>query len=133
MFKVAKDIHFCYGHRLLDYNGKCAHPHGHNGKVVIELEAKALDNRGMVHDFGDIKDLVQKWVDKELDHKMIVRKDDVLVKILKDLKEPYFLMEENPTAENLAKLVFDFAKSNKLPIKSVTFWESVSSSATYSE
>ena len=133
MYRVYKDIHFCYGHRLLDYNGKCAHPHGHNGKIVISLEVARLDRRGMVHDFGDIKDIVQKWVDEQLDHKMILRKDDVLVKTLKELKEPYFLMDENPTAENLAKLVFDFAKSKKLPVKSVTFWETVSSSATYSE
>ena len=132
-YKVYKDIHFCYGHRLLDYNGKCAHPHGHNGKIVIALEAKTLDKRGMVHDFGDIKELVQKWVDDQLDHKMILRKDDELVSMLKELKEPYFLMDENPTAENLAKLVFEFAQSKKLPIKSVTFWETVSSSATYSE
>ena len=133
MYRVHKDIHFCYGHRLLDYNGKCAHPHGHNGKIVIALESKALDTRGMVHDFGDIKDVVQKWVDEQLDHKMILKKDDALVKTLKDLNEPYFLMDENPTAENLAKLVFNFAKSKKLPVKSVTFWETVSSSATYSE
>jgi len=133
MYRVYKDIHFCYGHRLLNYDGKCAHPHGHNGKIVISLEAKTLDKRGMVHDFGDIKEIVQSWVDREMDHKMILRKDDVLVKILKDLKEPYFVMDENPTAENLAKLVFDFAKAKKLPVKSVTFWESVSSSATYSE
>ena len=133
MYRVYKDIHFCYGHRLLDYNGKCAHPHGHNGKIVISLESKTLDKRGMVIDFGDIKDVVQKWVDEQLDHKMILRKDDGLVKVLKDLKEPYFLMDENPTAENLARLVFDFAKSKKLPVKSVTFWETPSSSATYSE
>ncbi len=133
MYKVHKDIHFCYGHRLLNYNGKCAHPHGHNGKIVIALEAKTLDERGMVHDFGDIKEIVQKWVDEQLDHRMILKKDDALVKVLKDLKEPYFVMDQNPTAENLAKLVFDFAKSKKLPVKSVTFWETVSSSATYSE
>jgi 6-pyruvoyltetrahydropterin/6-carboxytetrahydropterin synthase len=133
LYKVHKDIHFCYGHRLLNYDGKCAHPHGHNGKIVIALSSDKLDKRGMVHDFGDIKDIVQKWVDEQLDHKMILRKDDTLAKILKDLKEPYFLMEENPTAENLAKLVFDFAKSKKLPVRSVTFWETVSSSATYSE
>ncbi len=133
MYKVAKEIHFCYGHRLLDYNGKCAHPHGHNGKVVIELESKSLDKRGMVFDFGDVKDIVQKWVDQELDHKMILRKDDILVKFLKDLREPYFLMDENPTAENLAELVYRFAKSKNLPIKSITFCESPSSSATYSE
>ena len=133
MYRVYKDIHFCYGHRLLNYDGKCAHPHGHNGKIVISLESKSLDKRGMVFDFGDVKDIVQNWVNDKLDHKMILRKDDVLVKILKEQKEPYFLMDENPTAENLAKLIFDFAISKKLPVKSVTFWETISSSATYSQ
>ena len=133
MYKVKKEIHFCYGHRLLNYDGKCAHPHGHNGKIVIELEVAKLDSRGMVVDFGDVKDIVQKWVDQELDHKMILKKEDTLAKTLKEMKEPYFLMDENPTAENLAKLIYQFAKSKKLPIKSVTFWETVSSSATYNE
>ena len=132
MYKVAKEIHFCYGHRLLDYDGKCAHPHGHNGRIVIELEASSLDKRGMVYDFGDIKEIVQQWVDDQLDHKMILKKGDKLEKILKELGEPYFLMDENPTAENLAKLIFDLSKSKKLPIRSVTFWETQSSSATYS-
>lgn len=133
MYKVTKEIHFCYGHRLMNYDGKCAHPHGHNGKIEIELASPALDKRGMVYDFGDIKEIVQKWVDRELDHKMILKKGDPLVQILKDLGEPYFEMAENPTAESLAKLIFDQAKSQKLPVHSVTFWETVSSSATYSE
>jgi len=132
MYTVTKEIHFCYGHRLLDYEGKCAHPHGHNGKVEIELEGR-LDKRGMVYDFGDIKEIVQKWVDKELDHKMILQKSDPLVKILEKLGEPCFLMDENPTAESLAKLIYDHAKGKKLPISKVTFWETASSSATYSE
>jgi 6-pyruvoyltetrahydropterin/6-carboxytetrahydropterin synthase len=133
MYNVVKEIHFCYGHRLLDYDGRCAHPHGHNGKIEIELAAAELDRRGMVYDFGDIKEIVQKWVDKELDHKMILRKDDPLIRILKDLSEPYYEMKENPTAESLAKLIFDYGKSKKLPISRVTFWETASSSATYSE
>ena len=128
-----KEIHFCYGHRLLNYDGKCAHPHGHNGKIEIELEAKALDKRGMVYDFGDIKEIIHRWVDKELDHRMILKKDDPLVKILKDLGEPYFEMNENPTAEAIAKLIFDTAKAKHLPISKVTFWETTSSCANYSE
>ena len=132
MYQVVKEIHFCYGHRLMNYNGKCAHPHGHNGKIEIELAASSLDSRGMVYDFGDIKEIIQKWVDHELDHKMILKKDDPLVKILGDLKEPCFLMDENPTAESLAKLIFDYANSKKLPISRVTFWETQSSSASYS-
>ena len=131
MYKVVKEIHFCYGHRLLNYDGKCAHPHGHNGKIVISLSADQLDRRGMVVDFVDIKEVVQNWVDKELDHKMILKKNDPLVKIFSGLGEPYFLMDDNPTAESLSKLIFDYAKSKKLPISRVTFWETQSSSATY--
>ena len=133
MYKVSKEIHFCYGHRLLDYDGKCAHPHGHNGKIVIELESAKLDSRGMVFDFGDVKEIVQKWVDEKLDHQMILKKEDPLVKTLKEMKEPHFVMNENPTAENLSKLIYEFARSKRLPVKSVTFWETVSSSATYNE
>ena len=43
MYQVVKEIHFCYGHRLMNYDGKCAHPHGHNGKIEIELAAPKLD------------------------------------------------------------------------------------------
>ena len=87
----------------------------------------------MVVDFGDVKEIVQKWVDEKLDHQMILKKEDPLVKTLKEMKEPYYLMDENPTAENLAKLIYQFARSKKLPVKSVTFWETISSSASYSE
>ncbi len=133
MYKVSKEIHFCYGHRLLNYEGKCAHPHGHNGKIEIELSAEKLDTRGMVYDFGEIKEIIQKWVDIQLDHQMILQKGDPLIATLKKLQEPFFEMDENPTAENLARLIFKYARSKELPIRQVTFWETVSSSATYSE
>ena len=38
MFRVSQNIEFCYGHRLLNYSGKCRHLHGHNGRAVIVLE-----------------------------------------------------------------------------------------------
>ena len=133
MYKISKEINFCYGHRLMNYDGKCAHPHGHNGKIEIELKAGKLDKRGMVYDFGDVKEIIQKWVDRELDHKMILKKSDPLVKILRGLGEPYFEMRQNPTAESLAELIFNYAKSKKLPISRVTFWETASSQASYSE
>ncbi|HLB03050.1 MAG TPA: 6-carboxytetrahydropterin synthase, partial [Nitrospiria bacterium] len=46
MYKVTKHILFCYGHRLLNYDGKCKHLHGHNGRVEIELTSPKLDHRG---------------------------------------------------------------------------------------
>src|SRR4029079_161372 len=80
MYSVTKRIEFCYGHRLLDYEGICQHPHGHNAVAEIEVAAVDLDSRNMVCDFGDIKSVVKTWIDQELDHKMLLRKDDPLVK-----------------------------------------------------
>ncbi len=133
MYTVIKEIHFCYGHRLMNYDGKCAHPHGHNGRVDVELTSNKLDNRGMVFDFGDMKKIVQAWINEKLDHQMILKKGDPLVAVLKKMNEPYFEMDENPTAESLAKLIFKYAKSKKLPVSKITFWETPSSSASYAE
>ena len=67
MFRVTKEIHFCYGHRLLNYAGKCRHLHGHNGRAVITLEADALDELGMVLDFSRLKRVVGGWIDETLE------------------------------------------------------------------
>ena len=40
MYSVTKRIEFCYGHRLLDYDGICQHPHGHNALAEIEVGAR---------------------------------------------------------------------------------------------
>ena len=44
MYRVTREIYFCYGHRLLNYEGKCRYLHGHNGRAVITLAAPALDS-----------------------------------------------------------------------------------------
>ena len=87
---VAKRIEFCYGHRLLDYNGVCAHPHGHNAVAELEIRADTLDARNMVMDFSDIKRAIKTWVDRELDHQMILRQDDPLVPVLQGMREPVY-------------------------------------------
>ena len=131
MFKVTREIHFCYGHRLMNYAGKCRHPHGHNGRAEVELSSETLDPRGMVRDFGEIKETVQSWIDKHLDHQMILRKDDPLVPVLRDMGEPYYLLDDNPTAESIAREIFRVAKEQGLPVTRVTLWETEKSYATY--
>lgn len=131
MFTVTRLIHFCYGHRLMDYEGKCRHPHGHNGKVEITMRGPKLDKRGMLMDFEDIKQTVQKWVDSELDHKMLLNKKDPLVKILEGMDEPIVVMDGNPTAENIAKMIFQHAKERGLPVVNVRLWETVNSYAEF--
>lgn len=131
MYSVTKRIEFCYGHRLLDYDGICQHPHGHNAIAEIEVRALELDSRNMVCDFGDIKRIVKGWIDKELDHKMLLRADDPLVKPLQQLGEPIFLLDSNPTVERIARLIFEYTSQQGFPVVRVTVWETPTSFAEY--
>jgi 6-pyruvoyltetrahydropterin/6-carboxytetrahydropterin synthase len=131
MFRVTREIDFCYGHRLLNYEGKCRHLHGHNGRAVIVIEAVGLDQRGMVMDFNDIKRVVSTWIDENLDHRMILRRDDPAVPLLQRLGEPLYLLEVNPTAENIAKLIFEVTAREGFPVVETHLWETPRCFATY--
>ncbi|MDY6779037.1 MAG: 6-carboxytetrahydropterin synthase [Halobacteria archaeon] len=131
MYKVTKEIDFCYGHRLQNYDGKCQHVHGHNGLAEITLESDELDDRGMVYDFSDIKRDVKEWIDENIDHTMLVREDDPLIEKLEEMGEPYYTMEQNPTAEAIAELIYRYTESEGYPVTSVRLWETETSYATY--
>lgn len=131
MYTVTSAIHFCYGHRLLNHQGRCRHLHGHNAKVEITLSSETLDQHGMVRDFEDIKAIVQEWIDEHLDHKMILSKDDPMVSALQSMNEACTVIDRDPTAEVIAKLVFDNAASQGLPIIEVRLWEGPRSAASY--
>ena len=120
MYSVTKRIDFCYGHRLLGYDGPCRHPHGHNAVVEIEVSAPALDDQNMVIDFTELKARMKGWIDRELDHRMILRRDDPLVPALERLGEPMYLLDSNPTVERIARLIFDAARAPGLPVGSET-------------
>ncbi|HEY7309135.1 MAG TPA: 6-carboxytetrahydropterin synthase [Gemmataceae bacterium] len=132
MFSVTREITFCYGHRLLDYDGKCRHLHGHNGRAVITLAAPTLDQLGMVMDFTRLKGVVGAWIDENLDHKMLLHKDDPILPFLRQHGEPVFVLDVNPTAENIARLIFDFTAEQGFPVVEVKLWETESCFAAYS-
>lgn len=123
MYLVTREIDFCYGHRLLNYDGKCRYLHGHNGKAVLTFEAESLDPIGMVLDFTDIKAAVSTWIDENLDHRMILNRQDPVVPLLKDLGEPLYLLDDNPTAERIAKLIFTATLEMGYPVTEVRLWE----------
>ena len=133
MFRVSREIDFCYGHRLLNYEGKCRYLHGHNGRAVITLESEELDDRGMVLDFSDIKAVVSSWVDENLDHRMILHENDPAIPMLKELGEPLYLLKRNPTAENIVRLIYEFTRDHGFPIVEARLWETPRCFATYSE
>jgi 6-pyruvoyltetrahydropterin/6-carboxytetrahydropterin synthase len=131
MFRVTKEIHFCYGHRLLNYAGKCRHLHGHNGKAVVTLEAQSLDALGMVVDFSAIKRVLGRWIDDALDHRMLLHAADPIIPELERQGEPFVTLDANPTAENIARLIYEQAAENGMPVTEVTLWETENSFATY--
>jgi 6-pyruvoyltetrahydropterin/6-carboxytetrahydropterin synthase len=131
MYRVTREIHFCYGHRLLNYDGKCRHLHGHNGRAVITLESPELDALGMVVDFSRIKHVVNRWIDETLDHRMLLHKDDPMLPALRAQGEPVYVLEVNPTAESIARLIFDFTAAQGFPVMEVQLWETESCYATY--
>jgi 6-pyruvoyltetrahydropterin/6-carboxytetrahydropterin synthase len=107
--------------------------HGHNGRAVITIDSARLDERGMVIDFSEIKRVVSQWIDDNLDHRMILHGDDPARGALEKLGEPLYLIDRNPTAENIAWLIFEHAKSQGLPIVEVRLWETPRCCATYRE
>lgn len=131
MFTVTREISFCYGHRLLNYPGKCRHLHGHNGRVEIEIYAEKLDALGMVRDFEEIKLIVEGWIIEHIDHKMILCKTDPIIPSLRASGEDFFIVDENPTAEIIAKMIYDYAHAQHLPVSEVRLWENDRSCASY--
>ena len=132
MYRVTESIEFCYRHRLLRYKGKCAHLHGHNGRVEIELASPSLNDQSMVADFSDISRIVKEWIDQNLDHRMLLHRDDPLVPLLRQHDEPVYVMESDPTAEAIARVICDYAVSQGLKVSAVRLWETGSSVASYS-
>lgn len=131
MFRVTKELAFCFGHRLMHYNGKCRQLHGHNARAVVTVAANELDELGMVADFSALRRHVGDWIDRTLDHKMILHQDDPLVPVLREMGDPVLAIPDHPTTENLAKLIFEYVEREGYPVVEVTLWETPTSYATY--
>jgi 6-pyruvoyltetrahydropterin/6-carboxytetrahydropterin synthase len=133
MFTITKEVYFCYGHRLMGHPGKCRHLHGHSVKASITVAAPELNEQGMVCDFADIAAVANAYIDAELDHNLLLHRDDPLVPALEQGGERFTVLEEHPTAEFLAKLIYDHVKSRGVNVQSVALWETASACATYRE
>lgn len=146
---ISKEFDFCYGHRVwsqtlnqefsLDNRCVCRHLHGHQGKILVKLEAPSLVN-GMVTDFKHLN-WFKKFLDDVLDHKFIIDKSDPAFNIIvpltvpwKEYSEGYKIVDPNwfktltdkalieilegfvvvdfvPTSENLSKWLYDIVQA----------------------
>jgi 6-pyruvoyltetrahydropterin/6-carboxytetrahydropterin synthase len=116
---------------LLGDPGKCKGLHGHTAKAAITIKADGLDELGMVCHFDELKKKIGTWIEENLDHRMLLSKNDPLCDVLKEHDERVVMLEENPTAEYLAKHIFDRCKEDGLSVTKVEVWESPTSKASY--
>ncbi len=131
MFTITKEVYFCYGHRLMKHPGKCRNIHGHSVKAAISIEANSLDSQGMVRDFSEVQQAASNFIDKHLDHNFLLHKDDPLCKILGENNERFLSIEEHPTAEVIARMIFLHMKSSGFAVTHVDLWETSSAKASY--
>ena len=113
------------GHRLLGYDGRCAYLHGHNYVFSVSVEGNP-NAIGLVLDYTDLKTRIRSVLD-QFDHSMVLNGDDPFVSKLGLSR--LVLLNCNPSAENIASLVFTLLYDTGLKVTRVECHESMNTSA----
>ena len=116
MYELMVEGTFAAAHALWGYEGPCENLHGHTWKVQAFLEGNKLDKIGLLADFRNIKNALRNIL-AEFDHK--------------HLNELKLFKLENPSSENLARIIFEKMRTEMEFTSKVTVWESPTSSASY--
>jgi len=121
MYEAFIKTNFSAAHHLREYAGKCANQHGHNWEVKVSLACDTLDSVGMAVDFVEMKREVSAAL-TELDHH--------------DLNDLPYFQAHNPTAENIARYLFDTLRARldteRVRVSRVTVYETPSAGASFS-
>lgn len=156
MFQVQVSFRFEAAHRLTKHPGKCRFLHGHSYRVeLLVLGRSTLNESGMVTDFSVLKDRLGSWIKSNWDHNIILNREDPLAKLWRnpgdvnvtqkevELSQAVFkdrlpyLLQEDPTAEVLANMVFLTAQvlyhpnRDQFTIEKATIHETETCSAIY--
>lgn len=96
---------FSAGHKVTGHEDKCAHLHGHNYRVHFTVQsAEGVDAIGRVLDFAAIKTRLCEWLEREWDHRFLIKESDPGAVFLARLfPDDMVLTPFNPTAENMAR------------------------------
>jgi 6-pyruvoyltetrahydropterin/6-carboxytetrahydropterin synthase len=119
MWRIEKEFTFEASHQLLHHEGKCRRLHGHSwtGRLVCESNEiqTSGSSKGMVIDFGDLKKVIQPILEKYLDHWHLNETTNL----------------ENPTAEEIARWIFNKVKPDLPRLAAVIIDETCTSRVEY--
>lgn len=106
--RVTKEFNFEMAHALWNYDGACKNIHGHSYRLFVTIIGTPIGDEnnvkfGMVLDFKDLKDIVNRNIVKILDHSLIVYKnaEGESLDSVKKMYEKVYVFDFQPTCENL--------------------------------
>jgi len=105
--RLTKIFHFDTGHALAGYDGKCRNVHGHSYTLEVTVMGEPITDPnhvkfGMVIDFGDLKEIVKKYVIDDYDHALVLNKNTSYKEIgdfLLERGHHILLVDFQPTGE----------------------------------
>ncbi|MHB0997804.1 MAG: 6-carboxytetrahydropterin synthase QueD [Armatimonadota bacterium] len=119
MYELTVESQFDSAHNLRGYEGPCESLHGHTYRVQVCYKGSDLNELGILVDFKKLRSELKEIL-AYLDHRY-----------LNELPEFHII---NPTAENIAKFVYQRMRSSiGIGISLATVWETPTSSASYWE
>lgn len=118
MYEITIEDTFDSAHCLRGYDGACQNLHGHTYRASAKFRFRELDSLGMSLDFRKAKESLREAT-VYLDHAY-----------MNDLPE---FADANPTAENIARTIYQRMKTDHPELVSVSVWETATSCATYYE
>ena len=140
-YSVSTEFTIPIGHRLSKNDDKCFNLHGHNFKFVVTICSDELNDEDMVIDFRHLKEIMKEFKTK-YDHSLVINKSDEFISENKEICDNFKVikLEKDPTAEVLAKELFNFLTEkfekiktkNHLEIQKVRVYESGKSFAEFS-
>jgi 6-pyruvoyltetrahydropterin/6-carboxytetrahydropterin synthase len=104
IIEVNRIFTFAASHFLTKYHGKCENLHGHNYRLIVTVEGE-VDENGLVIDFKELKEIVNKYVVDVLDHKHL---NDII---------------NNPSAEHMCVWIWEHLKPHLPILKRLTVYE----------
>lgn len=118
MYELMVEDTFHAAHALRGYDGPCENLHGHSWRVQVFLRGDKLNRIGLMLDFKEFKNSLKEVLDT-FDHKL-----------LNDIK-PFDT--ENPSSENLSRIIYQAMKKKIKSVSKVVVWESTTAKAAYYE
>ena len=115
MYTITKEFHCSSSHVLtgLPPEHPCSRLHGHNYVIKVEFKAKKVDAVGFIKDYRELSQ-IKDWIDDYMDHKH-----------LNDL------FNFNPTAEHMARRLFEIFETMVPEVSAVEISETPKTNARY--